>query len=208
MNLRPCLFLCWSFVLLPTLPAASVPQPNALSQQEQAAGWISLFDGSTLNGWTPRGAARWDAVDGTISYRLGTGGGYLFTDREFTDFELRIEFWVDEKVNSGVFLRCPPGEANPANKSYEVNIFDAHASWPTGSINDLGRAARQPPTVGRWNTYEITAQGDHLVIRLNGVVALDVRDEKFKRGTIGLQQNRPGGVLRFRSIRVRVLPAG
>lgn len=179
--------------------------PNTLSPTEVSAGWILLFDGETTFGWAPRGAGQWEATEGALSQRPGTGPGMLSTTTEFADFELAAEFWVDATVNSGLFLRCPPEGEITAENAYEVNIYDAHDTWPTGSINLVARRSGEVSTVGRWNRYELRAQGDHLVVRLNGQTVVDVRDSKHARGTIALQNLKGEGVVRFRNLKLRPL---
>ena len=79
----------------------ATPKPNSLSSQEIADGWIPLFDGQTLFDWAPRGSARWTVAYGTISCSAGMGG---YPSTEFADFQWHAV--ADEKVNSGLFLRC------------------------------------------------------------------------------------------------------
>ena len=113
--------------LLLSLPALALPEeakPNTLTPQQAAAGWILLFDGETPFGWAPRGAAKWQIRDGIVSAVPGSGKGVLSTNTEFADYHLGVDFWIDEKANSGVFLRCATsGEISGAN-GYEVNIYD------------------------------------------------------------------------------------
>jgi hypothetical protein len=135
--------------------------------------------------------------EGAIAYRPGTGAGMLSTTTEFPDYQLRADFRSDDQANSGVFLRCPAQGEISATNSYEVNIYDPHPKWPTGSINEIARTKGQPKTAGKWNTYDITADGDHLVVRLNGETTVDARDGKFARGTIALQQFDGKGEVRF-----------
>lgn len=195
-------------VLLPGTPARAASSPsglNRLTPAEVADGWIQLFDGETSFGWTPRGTARWEVSDGTLTPQAGTGGGFLCTTTEFADFELNAEFWIDGQANSGVFLRCPTEGAITPATAYEVNIFDAHPTWPTGSINDVARSRQPTPTVDRWNRYDIRAEGSRFLIRLNGHEVLDVQDSKHARGVIALQTLTGQGVVRFRNLRLRPL---
>src|SRR6186713_1275615 len=80
---------------------------NTLSREEVADGWLLLFDGDTTFGWKPRGGTEWAVKDGALCYQPGSGGGYLATTTEFANYQLHVEFWIDDKANSGVFLRCP-----------------------------------------------------------------------------------------------------
>jgi len=69
---------------------------------------------------------------------------------------------------------------------------------PTGSINEVARSRELQKTTGRWNTYDITAESDHVVVRLNGKTTVDVRDARRARGVIGLQNLKGEGMVRFR----------
>ncbi len=184
---------------------AAERSPNTLTQREAEDGWILLWDGATAFGWQPRGEARWVASGDAISPAIGSGPGVLSTTTEFANYRLKAEFWIDEAANSGIFLRCPTsGPINQAN-AYEVNIFDRHPHWPTGSINEVGRTRQsRPRTVGRWNSYEVVAHGNRLRVYLNGEKVLDAADSKRDRGTIGLQYNGEGEV-RFRNIKLQPL---
>lgn len=181
------------------------PKLNQLTSAEKQTGWTLLFDGESLEGWTPRDTARWDVVDGAIAYRVGTGPGFLCTTKNYDNFELKVDFWVDNVANSGVFLRCPTSGKIAATNSYEVNIFDPHPKWPTGSINEVARRQGEHNSTNRWNSYHLTANRNHLVVRLDGRVVLDAHDDREKTGPIGLQQLAGQGMIKFRNIKLKSL---
>jgi hypothetical protein len=192
-------------LLAAALTASAAAAPAQLAPGEAAEGWILLWDGETTFGWAPRGDAQWKVTDGVVTTVPGTGGGMLATTTPFADFELRAEFWVDAEANSGVFLRGPlAGEITSAN-AYEVNIYDAHEQWPTGSLNEVARGKGRPKTVGTWSRFHLTAQGDALTVRLNRETVADVRDAKHARGVIALQQRTGAGVVKFRNLKLRPL---
>jgi hypothetical protein len=200
--LLPCLAL-----LAATMPAARAAEerkPNTLTPREITDGWVLLYDGASSFGWTPRGDAQWQSLDGTLTPSVGTGKGVLATNPEFADYRLRLDFWLDEKANSGVFQRCSPSGEVTGTNAYEVNLFDAHPQWPTGSINEIARAKSKVTTVGRWNTLEVEARGKQFKVRVNGKTTVDALDPKFARGSLALQYNGEG-VVRFRSIRLQPL---
>jgi hypothetical protein len=197
--------LAAALLVLSCLTQAADSKANSLSPEEVAAGWILLFDGETLFGWAPRGEAAWEAVDGAITYRAGSGRGLLATTTEFANFQLKVDFWIDAQANSGVFLRCPSSGDTTATNAYEVNIYDPHTKWPTGSINEIARTSGQPKTVGQWNSYDLLAEGDHLVVRLNGQTVVDGRDSKQARGAVALQQYDGRGEVRFRNVKLKPL---
>jgi hypothetical protein len=205
------LFLTLSLTLfVPTGPVnAQAPAgsgTNMLSAAESAAGWTLLFDGRSLSGWSPTGTADWRVEDGTLTATKGTG--FLVTASPYGNFEFKTEVWIDKAANSGVFFRCGQGAAPGARACYEANIYDPHAEWPTGSINNLKTSLPdRPDTVGKWNTFEIMANGNHLVIKVNGRTTVDVEDQRLASGTIALQEGGGGssGVVRFRNVKVRPL---
>ena len=181
---------------------------NALTPAERAAGWTLLFDGRSLSGWQPSGEAVWSVEDGMIISR-GKAPGLLRTITTYRNFQLKADFWADDTMNSGIFVRCP-SDLNASLSSkvcYEVNIYDPHASWPTGSVNEVQTTLPERiQTAGKWNSYEIMLEGSRIVVKLNGKTTVDARNDLFASGTIALQANGPGsagGAIRFRNIRIR-----
>lgn len=169
---------------------------------------ISLIDGAGgLENFDRVGEANWTASDGAIQ---ATAGGnepaYLVSKNSFRDFELRAEFWASEDANSGVFLRCKDPAKISDESCYEANIFDQRPDpmYGTGAIVKVAPVAQPMPKAGgRWNTYEITARGPHLVLVLNGTKTVDVQDGKLASGPIALQWVR--GTIKFRKVEVSPL---
>lgn len=184
--------------------ATLAQQHNSVTAREAADGWVLLFDGSSLAGWAPRLDGRWEVVDGTISAVPDAGRGFLATTSHYANFQLAVDFWIDETANSGVFLRSPAEGPISQGNAFEVNIFDPHETWPTGSINEVARIQVAPQTTGQWNTFEITAHGDHLVVQLNGQTTVDAHSDRHQSGPIALQYNGSGHV-RFRNIRIKAI---
>ena len=183
------------------LVLVSSPFPSSASGQE--AGWSTLFDGSGLHGWRVLGDANWELADGAVS--ADSGNGYLVTGVSYGDFELTLEFWVDEPANSGVFIRCSDPDNIGAGNSYEVNIFDTRAdqTYRTGGIVNVAAPTSVINTGGQWNSYIIRAQGSRLVVTLNGTQTVDATHDEFVRGPIALQYG--AGTVRFRNVQIRSL---
>ena len=174
-----------------------------LTSQEITSGWVSLFDGETMFGWQPRGDAKWQVADGTIQVSEG-GAGMLATTTEFADFELQAECWIDDKANSGIFLRCPMEGTIDSENAYEVNVYDPHKKWPTGSINNVARTRTRVKSVGKWSLFSIRAEGDKLSVMVDGKRTVMAKDTKHARGVLALQYN-GAGTVRFRNIKLRPL---
>jgi hypothetical protein len=201
-----------SVVMIVALGSPLIAQP----------GWVSLFDGKTLNGWTVIGGVKWTVVDGAMVAEPAkqpitpTGDskqtwpqGFLRSVDSFRDFELTAEFWSEEDSNSGLFIRCSkPANPNSLGSGYEINISDPHATTPTGGI--VGVHSPLPYRVksaGKWSRFDVLAEGTHLVVKVNGETLTDANDDKFREGALGLQAGGPtgSGPIKFRNIRIRQL---
>ena len=100
-----------------------------------------------------------------------------------------------------MFVRSPQ-----ENGGYEVQIWKQQpAGYNTGAIVGTAKTARDYKfKPDQWNRYEITVEGDHIVVLLNGETTLDIHDAKFSEGNLRLQyQKFP---MAFRNIKIRPLP--
>ena len=168
---------------------------------QTGAGWNTLFDGSSLAGWNTVGDANWRLAEGAVEADKGTG--FLVTQASYGDFQLKVEFWVDADANSGVLFRCSDPKQISPTTAYEVNINDKRPdpTYGTGAIVNVGKQAANINTGGHWNTYEITAQGPHLTVTLNGMLTVDVQNSAHARGPIALQY--AAGIVKFRNVQIR-----
>jgi len=180
----------------------------ALWQTNQAAsqntGWITLFDGQHLDHWNAIGDANWLLIDGEV--QALRGNGYLVSKTSYTDFEIKAEFWVDTKANSGIFIRCADPEKITATNCYEVNIFDERPdpSFGTGAIVNVAKVEPMPKAADKWNTYEIVAKGPKFTVTLNGQRTVDgAEDAKLPSGRVALQYG--AGFVKFRLVQIRPL---
>jgi hypothetical protein len=184
-------------------PAAT--GPNTLTAEEVADGWLLLFDGQTLFGWKAANEANWAVADGVISASEGTPG-VLLTTSQFGNYVLKVDFRAAPGTNSGVFLRtCPAPTINDlTTRCYELNIGSSQISkFPTGSLVQRQRVEGDP-TGTDWQTFEVTADGGHFVVKLDGREVLDYTDPKpLGRGYIGLQF--ASGKIEFRNIKLKPL---
>lgn len=189
---------------LSTETAPAIPLP--LAEQLRRDGWIRLFDGETLFGWTPTGNVDWEVVDQTIRATQGEIG-FLHTTTMFSDYILQLQFRCDEETNSGVFLHMPLHPQDPTRDCYEVNIAPPDNPFPTGSL--VGRQRVEPPGwQDGWFQLEIQVDGPHIRVKLDEGVILEYQDPSDKflgRGHIGLQHNQ--GRVQFRDIRLKPLNA-
>jgi hypothetical protein len=179
-------------------------------QASGQAGWVTLFDGKSLDNWNQIGDANWTLADGVVT--ADKGNGFLVSKNSYGDFALRAEFWVDEDANSGIFIRCTNPDKVGTDSAYEVNIYDKRPepAYGTGAIVNVAKVEPMPKAGGKWNVYEITAKGPEFIVILNGQKTVDgIKDSKFANGRIALQYG-PGvvkdkGVVKFRKVEIRPL---
>jgi hypothetical protein len=171
------------------------------------SGWVTLFDGSNLDHWTRLGGANWRIVDGVVQADSSTskGASFLVSKESYKDFDLRVEFWVSDDANSGIFMRCANRNELTDRNCYEANIFDKRPdpSYGTGGIVHRAVVNPMPKAGGRWNVYEITAVGPDVTVKLNGVVTVHMRDTELPAGPIGLQYGQ--GTVKFRKVEIQPL---
>lgn len=188
-------------------------------------GFVRLFDGESLQGWTPIESApgNWKVVGGLLVTE-GQGGGWLSTNAEYGDFELRLEYRLKPGGNSGVFIRAPR-EGLPWLTGMEIQILDDDADVYTslmpaqycGSVYGVVPAQRgRIRPAGEWNTMAIRAEGPRIEVRLNGSTVVDADLTKYpesvqehpginrRSGYIGLQSH--SEPVEFRNVRIRVRP--
>lgn len=177
-------------------------------------GWETLIDGEKgMENFNQVGDANWHAEAGAIVADKGKAG-FLVTKKSYGDFELRAEFYAQSDTNSGIFIRCADAHKIGGATCYEVNIWDIRPEpkYGTGAIVDL--AAVPVPIKntagGKWNTYEITAKGSQLTVKLNGVQTADAQDSKHASGPFALQMGPgvkgvQGGAIKWRKVQIRPL---
>lgn len=199
----------------------------SLTPEERAEGFVSLFNGRNLDGWTGNKVA-YGVEDGMIVIRPGDdSGGNLYTEKEYSDFVFRFEFQLTPGANNGLGIRAPL-EGDAAYVGMEVQILDNTAAIYAnlqpyqyhGSVYGVIAAKRgYLKPVGEWNYEEVTASGTRIKVVLNGNVIVDGDiTQASEKGTMdgkdhpGLR-NRSGHIgflghgslVKFRNIRIKEL---
>jgi hypothetical protein len=198
-----------------------------LTAEEKADGFVSLFNGTDLNGWVGN-KTDYLVENGEIVIKPKNGGhGNLYTEKEYADFIYRFEFKLTPGANNGLGIRAPlKGDA--AYVGMELQILDNTAPVYAnlkpyqyhGSVYGVITAKRgYLKPVGEWNTEEVMIKGDKIKITLNGEVILegDIA-EASKDGTLdgkdhpGLKRTKGhigflghGSEVYFRNIRIKEL---
>ena len=185
--------------------AAIYSAPQAVGQT--GPGWVTLVDDKTMGDWDHVGEANWRMEAGALVADKLTGKGiaYLVTKKPYKDFQIYAEFWASDDANSGIFLRCADPKKIGPKSCYEVNIFDQRKdpSYGTGAVVNFAEVNPMPKAGGKWNTFEITAKGRHIVVTLNGQKTVDFNNGMFEEGPFTLQYG--SGVIKFRKVAVKPL---
>jgi hypothetical protein len=215
--LKRLTLLCLAVVFLATLSPA------------QSGEWKQLFDGKDLTGWKHVGPGEMTVENGLIQTHGGMGLLY-WTGGKLGDCVIRVVYKMrDENDNSGVFIRIPiePREAwMPVNYGYEVqidNVAEGEDEYHiTGMLYSLTKPLARPGKPGpQWNTMEITLNGPHTIVTVNGVKVTDftegdpVPEKKFEfepergprpqDGYFGLQNHSKDDVVFFKEVAVKML---
>jgi hypothetical protein len=162
---------------------------------------VALFDGRSLDGWQVEGDGKWSVLDQAI-VASGSGDGFLASEKDYGDFHLRAEFWVDATTNSGIFIRCRDRSRIHPETCYELNIWDEHPQQEarTGAIvKQFMPPMARVETVGKWNTYEVTAKGAAIEVKVNGVTTAVLDNANPTAGFIALQ-HWADGTVKFRKL--------
>ena len=150
---------------------------NKLTAEEKAAGFELLFDGKSLANFKGYNRAAvptdWSASGGALVFTPGLDGGDLSTVREFSDFELRVEFKISVGGNSGIkILVAEDEEESPIGPEFQIIDDDAYelsANQTTGANYDMHapvQDAQRP--AGKWNEARILKRGNAVEHWLNG----------------------------------------
>lgn len=183
-------------------------ESTAAEDASQASddGWITLFDGETLDGWEANeNPEDWTVEDGMIVGR-GPRSHLFYTEREFTDVEFTAEIWLRSGSNSGMYFRTEMGPGWP--NGYEAQVNNSHGDpVRTGSLYNLVKVTEQLIPDETWWTQTITCKGNHIIIKVNDEVVVDFIDENntHAKGLLALQQHDPGSEVHYRNLRARPL---
>jgi hypothetical protein len=196
MNMR--LLLVLGMVLVPVVSFG----------QSKPGKWITMFDGKTLDGWEANEKPEsWSVKDGAIK---GDGdASHLFYKKEICEnCEFKAEVRLGHAGNSGMYFRTEFMKGFP--KGYESQVDNTHKDpVRTGSLYNFVKVYEQLVPDDTWWTQEISAVGNHIIIKINGKETVDFIDEKntFTKGYLALQQHNKGSVVEFRKLMMRHLPA-
>lgn len=160
-------------------------------------GGDAIFDGKTLDGWETVGGGKWTVEKGVLKGQCSKADeqGVLLYAKPVKDFTARLQFRISDG-NSGFYFRTERVEGQPLLKGMQAEIDaieDVGGIWETAGRGwvfkptaEIHKASGFVP--GQWTRMDVSAIGDHYVVKLNGKITTDIVDpDGRKDGRVGLQ---------------------
>lgn len=188
--------------LLVVAGATMNAQPEPRAELPDANGWVQLFDGEGLSGWTAPDPGDWQMAGGVLTGRGKTS--HLFSPNTYTNLEFKAEIRLNHAGNSGMYVRARYGNGWP--RGYETQVENTSSDpQRTGSLYGIKKNFKQLVEDDTWWTQHVIAIGDRIIVKVNDTIVVDTRHERYKSGHLVLQQHDPGSVVEYRNIMVKRL---
>jgi len=187
-----------------------------------AAGWTDLIHGKGLDGWEKIGQGIWTVMrDGTLVGQrdLATAEhqAWLYTRKNYGQYDLRLEYWLRAGGNSGISIRDTSRaqyahgaqwnpEKTPSHIGYEIQLSNGYKDvYPSGSVYLFAKAKPGVQTDNEWNQLDVESRDDAIRVKVNGQLVSEFAGEpgRPKAGPIGLQLHDKNTLVMFRNVRIR-----
>jgi|SRR5579871_488426 len=187
-----------------------------------SAAWVNLLNGKNIEGWEIVGEGFWNVMsDGTLVGQRDPAKSterqcWLYTKKDYGEYDLHLEFWLRWGGNSGVSIRDTSRaqfaqgakwdpKRTPSHIGYEIQIANDGDEYGTGSVYLFSKAKTGVQHDFDWNSLDIESRSDHIRVKLNGqlVAESDGDPKRSKTGPIGLQLHDNKAVAMFRNIRIQ-----
>ena len=208
---------------LNALAAAALVTIAGAALPAQDAGWVSLFDGKTLDGWkVGENAASFSVADGAIVingerahlYYAGPVGNH-----DFKNFEFKADVMTTAGSNSGIYFHTAYQEGGWPSKGYEVQVNNSHTDPKrTAGLYSIQDVFEAPAKDDEWFTMLIVVQGKRVTTTVNGKLLVDYTEPEgvqrptdmagrvLSSGTFALQGHDPNSKVFMKNIMVKILP--
>ena len=192
---------------------------NTTKSSGSADGWVSLFDGKSLDGWR--------ASENPSTFRVEDGEivvhgprAHLFyqgsvMDHEFDDFEFKAEVMTTPGSNSGIFIHTAYQEEGWPSQGYEIQVNNSHTDWRrTGSVYGEDDVRDTYVEDNEWYTQHIIVRGRTVTVKINDKTVVEYTEpgtldpattKRLSSGTIALQGHDPESLVYYRNIRIKPL---
>ena len=206
------------------LSITSILTAGELTEDMKKDGWISIFDGKTLDGWKANEKYEGFKVENGCIVGFGNKN-HLYYMEELKNFELQLDIMTKKNCNSGVYVKSQWQDAAWPVTGFELQVNCSHGDpVKTGSLYNIIKIFKAPHEDDEWFTYHIICKRNTLECRVNGNVLYTYVDpmenggvpqgEKItehnkrisQKGHIALQQHDPAGIPQFKNIFIKKLP--
>ena len=214
--------LCATAAIQQSASAQSQTPPNQTGKADKD-GFISLFDGKTLDGW------RASDKPGTFSIENGAivvngPRSHLYYvgpvgDHNFKNFEWKADVMTTKGSNSGMYFHTEWQETGWPAKGYEVQVNSSHTDTiRTSSLYNIKNVTESPSKDDEWFTQTVIVRGKNVTIKVNDKVMVeytepdnverpaDMAGRKLSSGTFALQGHDPKSKVLYKNIMVKPLP--
>ncbi|HLT07986.1 MAG TPA: DUF1080 domain-containing protein [Cyclobacteriaceae bacterium] len=196
---------------------------NKKEKKADKKGWISLFDGKSLDGWrVNENPQSFQVVDGAI--KVDGPRAHLFyegpvNNHDFKNFEFKALVKTEPGANSGIFIHTKFQESGWPDKGYEIQVNQTHSDWrKTGSVYSFADVKEVYVKDNEWYTEHIIVKDGKITVKINGEIVneyveaedanrpANAGEKKLDRGTFALQAHDPESVIYYKDIMVKPLP--
>src|SRR5690349_16167984 len=191
--------------------------------QKQSKGFISLFDGKTLNDWKVGDNAASFTVDSGMIIAHGNVAHLFYDgkvgDHNFKNFHFKAEVKTTPGSNSGIYFHTAYQQGGWPSKGYEVQVNNSHTDWRrTGSLYAIQDVKEVYVKDNEWYTEEIIVEGKKVTTKINGKTVVEytepdnvqrsggMEQRVLSSGTFALQGHDPNSKVYYRNIQVKILP--
>ncbi|MHC4368131.1 MAG: family 16 glycoside hydrolase [Planctomycetota bacterium] len=197
---------------------------GATSARAADDGWVSLFDGKTLDGW--KASENKDSfsirdgvivADGPRSHLFYVGP---ISNAIFTDFELKVDVKTEPGSNGGIFFHTEYQEQGWPRKGFEAQVNNSYKRdrRKTGSLYNMKDIEENLVGDNEWFTEHIIVRGKTITVKVNGKKVVEWTESDspkppknrsgriLESGTFALQAHDPGSTVYYKNIKVRPLP--
>jgi hypothetical protein len=190
------------------------------SRVDEETGFVSLFDGKSMNGWkVNENAASWSVKDGNLVCQGERSHlFYVGDDKPFKNFHFKAEVMTEPNSNAGIYFHTKYQESGWPKYGFECQVNLSYKSDPrkTSSLYAVKDVLEAAAKDNEWYLQEIIVVGNKVTLKVNGKTLVEYDEpadqkagsdftRKLDEGTFALQAHDPGSKVYFRNLRVKRL---
>jgi hypothetical protein len=196
------------------LGVAAAAMLSMKPEVKPADGWVSIFDGKTLNGWrASEHPGTFTVADGAI-IAFGERAHLFYegpvNNHSFKNFEFKATVMTTPGSNSGIFIHTKYQEEGWPSQGYEIQVNQTHTDWrKTGSVYAVQDVKETFVKDNEWYTEHVIVQGKKITVKVNDKVINEYTEgetSKLVGGTVALQGHDPKSKVFYKDVMIKPLP--